>query len=108
MKEQKTFVENAHGLTYLFDDKPEPAEIREVAEGVHWLRLPLFETLDHINVWLLEDGDSLVIVDTGLNNDRTKEIWENVFDKTFKGKPVSKILVTHMHPDPFGLAGCCL
>ena len=105
MEEQKTVVENAHGLTYLFDDKPEPAEIREVAEGVHWLRLPLFETLDHINVWLLEDGDTWVIVDTGLNNDRTKEIWENVFDKTFKGKPVSKILVTHMHPDHIGLAG---
>ena len=39
MNEQKPIVENAHGLTYLFDDKPEPAEIREVAEGVHWLRL---------------------------------------------------------------------
>lgn len=98
-------AENARGLTYLFEDKPEPAEIREVADGVYWLRLPLYEKLDHINVWLLEDGGSWVIVDTGLNNDRTKEIWETVFDKTFLGKPVSRVLVTHMHPDHIGLAG---
>lgn len=96
---------SAHGLKYLFKDKPEKGEIREIAEGVLWLRLPLFKGLDHINVWLLEDTDGWIIVDTGLNNDATKEVWEQVFDQTLNGKPVSKVIVTHMHPDHVGLAG---
>jgi len=28
-----------------------------VAPGVHWLSMPLPFALDHINLWILEDGD---------------------------------------------------
>ncbi|HCK28652.1 MAG TPA: MBL fold metallo-hydrolase, partial [Alcanivorax sp.] len=40
---------------------------REVAPGVHWLNFPLPFALDHINLWLLEDGDGWTLVDTGFS-----------------------------------------
>ncbi len=53
-------------LRYQFDDVPEPGQLREVAPGVHWLRMPLPMALDHINLYLLEDHDGWWIVDTGI------------------------------------------
>lgn len=51
-----------------YPDLPIPAggEIVEVAAGVYWIRMPLPFALDHINLWLLKDGDGWVQVDTGL------------------------------------------
>ena len=54
-------------LTYRFEDQsPEPGEVTEVADGVFWIRLPVWGRLNHINVWLLRDNDGWTIVDTGL------------------------------------------
>ena len=44
---------------------PAPGETVPIAPGVLWLRMPLPFALDHINLWLLEDGDGWTIVDTG-------------------------------------------
>ena len=90
---------------YVFDDLPERGHAKEVAPGVYWLRMPLPFQLNHINLWLLEDGDGWTIVDTGFANDEVKACWEDVFDNVFGGKPVKKIVVTHFHPDHLGLAG---
>ena len=32
---------------------------------MHWLRMPLPFALDHINLWVLEDGDGYAIIDQG-------------------------------------------
>ena len=53
-------------LDYPWTEPPAPADVREVAPGVHWLRMPLPFQLNHINLWLLEDGDGWAIVDTGV------------------------------------------
>ena len=37
---------------------PGPGEAIAVADGVWWIRMPLPFALDHINLWLLEDGDA--------------------------------------------------
>ena len=76
-------------------------ETLELAPGVHWLRMPLPFALDHINLWLLEDGDQWVIVDTGYPSAKTKTAWETIL----KERNVSRIIVTHFHPDHVGLAG---
>ena len=52
-------------LDYPHAAPPPPGGTVEVAPGVHWLRMPLPFALNHINLWLLEDGDRLVIVDCG-------------------------------------------
>ena len=34
---------------------PEPGEVLPLQEGLWWLRMPLPISLDHINLWLLEE-----------------------------------------------------
>jgi glyoxylase-like metal-dependent hydrolase (beta-lactamase superfamily II) len=75
----------------------------QVCPGVFWIRLPIPFELNHINVWLLEDGDGYTLIDTGISARNTREAWEEIFKNVIKGKPIHKIIVTHFHPDHFGL-----
>jgi glyoxylase-like metal-dependent hydrolase (beta-lactamase superfamily II) len=84
---------------------PEAGQTLPIAPGVWWLRMPLPFALDHINLWLLEDGASWTIVDTGYATTQTKELWERIFVKALGGLPVARVVVTHYHPDHIGLAG---
>ncbi len=99
--------ENVHGLSYPWGRKANPThgEPVKVAEGVFWVRFPMPMSLDHINLWLLEDGDGWTIVDTCLALDAAREQWEAVFDAHLGGRPVKRVICTHMHPDHVGLAG---
>jgi glyoxylase-like metal-dependent hydrolase (beta-lactamase superfamily II) len=92
-------------LTYLFEDVPESGEVYEVAPGILWLRMPLPMDLDHINLYLLEDDDGWWVIDTGIALGPTEELWEGVFERHLKGKPVKAVLATHFHPDHTGMAG---
>ncbi|HBT42938.1 MAG TPA: MBL fold metallo-hydrolase, partial [Rhodospirillaceae bacterium] len=67
--------------------------------------MPLPFKLNHINLWMLEDGDGWTLVDTGINTEETRTAWDRVFENTLGGKPVTRIIVTHFHPDHVGLAG---
>lgn len=97
-------------IDYAYDAAPVLGDTVEVASGVHWLRMPLPFKLDHINLWLLEDngedGDGWTIVDTGINRDEVRDAWETIFATRFSdAKPPKRVIVTHFHPDHFGLAG---
>jgi glyoxylase-like metal-dependent hydrolase (beta-lactamase superfamily II) len=83
---------------------PGPGETLEIAPGVQWVRMPLPFALDHINLWLLEDGAGWTIVDTGYATAETKELWERIFAERLGGLPVTRVVVTHYHPDHIGLA----
>ena len=91
------------GLCYPYHNPPPPAGLREVATGIHWLRMPLPFALEHINLWLLADGDGWTIVDCGFGTDETRALWEKIFAEQLGGKPVTRIVVTHFHPDHCGL-----
>lgn len=93
-------------------DSPPAGETREVAPGVHWIRMPLPFALDHINLWLLEDGDGLVIVDCGLGIEESKGHWRHILKSHGAGpdagpdaRRINRLIVTHFHPDHIGLAG---
>jgi len=91
---------------YPFEGVPETGTTMEVAPGIHWLRMPLPFALNHINLWLLEDGDGWTIVDTGIATDEVKEAWLVIADTHFtEQKPLKRVIVTHFHPDHMGLAG---
>jgi len=67
--------------------------------------MPLPMQLNHINLYLLDDGDGWVIVDTGLGAPETQDVWERVFAEDLGGKPIKAVVVTHFHPDHVGQAG---
>ncbi len=83
---------------------PAPGEARALVAGVHWLRLPVPGALKHINVWLLEDGPGFVLVDTGMDVPAARAAWDGPLAAYLDGRPVTRILVTHHHPDHAGLA----
>lgn len=76
-----------------------------IADGVGWARLPIPGSLRHINIWVLDDGDGVAIVDTGLDIGPCREAWEALFAGPLAGRAVTRIIVTHFHPDHIGLAG---
>jgi glyoxylase-like metal-dependent hydrolase (beta-lactamase superfamily II) len=88
-------------LEYPFPEIPAPGTTLQVAPGIHWLSMPLPFQLDHINLWLMEDeGGGWTIVDTGIGNPPTRELWERVLGE----KHVKRVIVTHYHPDHAGNA----
>jgi glyoxylase-like metal-dependent hydrolase (beta-lactamase superfamily II) len=93
------------GIRHPFPDAPAEGGAVEIAQGILWLRLPLPMALDHVNVFALDDGDGWTIVDTGFASKRAKAIWEGLLQGPLKGKPVTRVIVTHYHPDHVGLAG---
>ena len=92
-------------LQFPFPDPPRIGEVVEVRKGLLWLRLPLPYQLDHVNIYLIEDRDGWVIVDAGISTAEAKAAWEVYFRGPLRGLKISKILVTHFHPDHIGLAG---
>ncbi len=92
-------------ISYPFDTPPAEGAAIEVAPGIQWLRLPLPMALDHVNIYALEDGDSWTIVDAGLSSKRSKAIWGALLAGPLQGKPVTRVVLTHHHPDHVGLAG---
>ena len=78
---------------------------REVAPGIHWVRMPLPFALNHVNLWLLEDGPGWTLVDTGYNSEEIRQFWQAITDRLLGGRPVRRVIVTHFHPDHLALAG---
>ena len=92
-------------LTYPFAEPPVPGEVKAVAPGILWVRIPLPFRLNHVNVYLMEDGDGWAILDTGIGNDETRTTWEVLVRGPLRGRRLTRLIVTHFHPDHIGLAG---
>jgi glyoxylase-like metal-dependent hydrolase (beta-lactamase superfamily II) len=92
-------------LRYPFEAPPARGDTLEVAPGVLWIRMPLPFRLDHINLWALADGDGWTVVDTGVRNEESIATWRSLFNRTPERGPISRVIVTHMHPDHVGMAG---
>lgn len=93
-------------LDYPFDEKPNPGEVKLVAPGILWVAMPLpIKGLDWINLWLIEEEDGWTLVDTGMSMEDTRDHWETIFANHLNGKPIQRVVGTHLHPDHIGLAG---
>ncbi len=91
-------------LSYPYAEPPAAAQAIETAPGVFWIRMPLPFQLDHINLWLLQDGDSWTVVDTGYSRDEVRELWEHLLAGVMARRPVKQVIVTHCHPDHVGMS----
>lgn len=89
-------------LHYPHATAPSAGTTIAVAPGIAWLRMGLPFALDHINLWLLDDGTDLVQIDTGIGNAETRAAWDNHFATTMARRPLTRVIATHYHPDHFG------
>ncbi|MGI9356851.1 MAG: MBL fold metallo-hydrolase [Rhizobiaceae bacterium] len=82
-----------------FEKPPAPGAVTEVAPGILWARLPLPFRLDHVNVYFIEDDHGWAIMDCGIANAETRAIWRALLDGPLRGQVITKVIVTHFHPD---------
>ena len=76
-----------------------------MSTGLGGMRLPLPFALDHVNIWLLRDGDGWTLIDTGIDDDATRSFWTERLEESLGGRPLRRLIATHFHPDHMGLAG---
>lgn len=86
-------------------EPPAPGEVKEILPGLRWVRMPLPFPPRHVNLWLIEDGGGWFLVDCGAQTDDAAALWEQVFTTGLDGRPVTRLMVTHFHPDHVGFAG---
>jgi glyoxylase-like metal-dependent hydrolase (beta-lactamase superfamily II) len=87
-------------IAYPHETAPAPGVAVSLVPGVEWLCMPLPFALNHINLWLLADGDGYAAVDTGFAQDPIKDAWKSALT----GRRLTRVIVTHCHPDHLGLA----
>lgn len=92
-------------IRYPHETPPENGAAIEVAEGVLWIRLPLPMALDHVNVYALDEGDGWTLIDAGINTRKCRAAMEAAMAGPLAGKPITRVVLTHHHPDHVGLAG---
>ncbi|SDN31973.1 MBL fold metallo-hydrolase [Bacillus sp. OK048] len=69
--------------------------------GVTQVTIPLPFRLNHVNCFLAEGPSGWMIIDAGLNNSVSRDIWNPIIEKY----DIKDIILTHYHPDHFGYAG---
>lgn len=93
------------GLVFPFAEPPAVGTAIEVAPGILWTRIPLPFRLNHVNIYLIEDQDGWAVLDAGIGDDVTRAAWEALVAGPLAGKRLTRLIVTHFHPDHIGSAG---
>lgn len=80
--------------------------LERVAEDLYSVRLPLPFALRIVNCYLLRGAAGWTIVDTGIHTPAGEAVWQAVFNElAIQPHQLEQIVLTHVHPDHFGLAG---
>lgn len=82
-----------NGITYIADD-------------IVQVQIPLPYALNIVNCYLLRGADGWTMVDSGLNTPPAQSQWKAALNYlNITPDDIQKIVLTHMHPDHFGMAG---
>src|SRR3569833_642737 len=74
-KRTDSLQSSADALRYPWENHPGHDQVVEVMPGVLWLRLKLPFRLNHVNIYLLADGDGWTAVDSGFGNEDSLAAW---------------------------------
>lgn len=78
----------------------------EVAAGLYECPIPMPDNpLAYLLAYLLETDAGLWVIDTGWNTAEAIAAWEDHLQKLgFRFDQIHKVIITHIHPDHYGLA----
>ena len=65
-------------------------------------------SLDHVNIYFVDDGKGWALIDTGMGDEATLAAWQPLLDTVLRDRPLTRIIATHFHPDHVGAAGFLL
>ena len=91
-----TIQSSAEALRYPWENHPGHDQVVEVMPGVLWVRLKLPFRLNHVNIYLLADGDGWAMVDSGFGNEESIAAWTTLFEG-----PLRHVKITPADRDPF-------
>src|SRR3990172_4569551 len=79
----------------------------EIAPGVHQLKIPIPDNpLGSINSYLIQGDKGCLLIDTGWNTDEAfHRLEEELRQIGLWFQDITLIVITHVHPDHYGLAG---
>lgn len=77
----------------------------QVAEGVYGIRVPVPFPIAFVNVFLVRHGDKGLLIDGGIRTEACARVVAQAFrDMGFDVRSLEAIVVTHIHPDHYGMA----
>ncbi len=82
------------------------ALVTAVAPNIYQVQIPLPFALRIVNCYLLRGSQGWAVVDTGLNTAAARTAWQQTFTELqIRPRHIEQIVLTHTHPDHYGLAG---
>ena len=80
--------------------------ITRITDDILQVQIPLPYALNIVNCYLLSGRDGWTLLDSGLNTAPARLMWQRAMTALdFSPDDIDKIVLTHTHPDHFGMAG---
>ncbi|HTY81891.1 MAG TPA: MBL fold metallo-hydrolase [Dehalococcoidales bacterium] len=84
--------------------------MQEIIPGIYWLKLPMIvndqSDLTFVNAYVISGDKGYMLVDAGWNTDEAYAALKNGMTEIGAAvKDITQIVVTHVHPDHYGMAG---
>jgi glyoxylase-like metal-dependent hydrolase (beta-lactamase superfamily II) len=83
--------------------------VTEIIPGIYQIKTPLPSKdilFGYVNAYAVQGEKGYLLVDAGLNTEEAfNSLEEQLADIGIEAKDISQIVVTHIHPDHYGLAG---
>ena len=79
----------------------------ELFRGINQIKIPLPKTrMESVNVYIIEGNSGNLMIDTGWNSpDAFNFLAQEMKSSGFAMNDITEVVITHLHPDHFGLAG---
>jgi glyoxylase-like metal-dependent hydrolase (beta-lactamase superfamily II) len=79
----------------------------EIKFGIHQIKIPIPDNpLEYTNCYLVKGIDSWFMIDSGWYTEKSFNVLlENLTNLKISPNDISTLIITHSHPDHFGLAG---
>lgn len=80
--------------------------ITHITGDIVQIQIPLPYALNIVNCYLIQGDNGWTMVDSGLNTPPARSQWKSALNHlNITPDDIEKIVITHMHPDHFGMAG---